>query len=151
MAAYATQADFASLGLLPKVTATIASADIDAALEAASRVVDSYIGSRYDLPLTNYDKSVTIATCKIAAYDLLSRRGFAAGAADSENVRQRYEDAIGWCKDVAKGLALPSVVATTDQTKPSAYNPQSAPFVRSLQYSDSDSSPISAKPKPRGW
>lgn len=150
MAAYATQADFASLGLPTKATASIASGDIDAALEAASRYVDSYIGSRYDLPLVTVDKSVTIAVCQIAAYRLLARRGFAAGAADAEVVRQQYEDALGWCKDVAKGLALPGSTTTTDQSKPPV-DPQHQPYVRSLQYDSTTGLPTSAKPTPRGW
>jgi phage gp36-like protein len=150
MAAYATQADFAQLGLPAKATTGIAYADIDAALEVASRQVDSYIGSRYDLPLVSFDMSVTIAVCSIAAYNLLSRRGFAAGAADAEIVRQRYEDALGWCKDVARGLALPGVTTTTDQTKPPV-NPQLAPFSIQSSVDPSDGSFVVGAPTPRGW
>lgn len=150
MAAYATQADFASLGLPAKATAGIASGDIDTALEAASRQVDSYIGSRYDLPLVSFDQSVTIAVCSIAAYNLLARRGFAAGASDAENVRQRYEDAIGWCKDVARGLALPGVTTTAGAAS-AAVDPQNAPFVIQATVSNADGSFILGPPIPRGW
>lgn len=150
MAAYATQADFASLGLPSKATAGIASGDLDAALETASRQVDSYIGSRYDLPLVSFDKSVTIAVCSIAAYNLLARRGFAAGAADAENVRQRYEDAIGWCKDVARGLALPGVTTTTGAAS-AAVDSQNAPFVVQTTINQSDGSFLVGPPTSRGW
>ncbi len=150
MAAYATQSDFASLGLPAKATTGIVSGDIDAALETASRQVDSYIGSRYDLPLVSFDKSVTMAVCSIAAYNLLSRRGFAAGAADAEIVRQRFEDAIGWCKDVARGLALPGVTTTTDQTKPPV-DAQNAPFVVQATTDPCDGSFVVGASTSRGW
>jgi len=150
VAAYATQADFASLGLPAKATAGIPSGDIDAALEAASRVVDSYIGSRYDLPLVTFDKSVTMAVCKIAAYELLSRRGFAAGSADSENVQKRYDQAVAWCRDVARGLALPAVTTTTDQTKPPV-DPQNAPFVRQRTVDPTTGDVTVGTPSTRGW
>ena len=150
MAAYATQADFQSLGLPAKATAGIPSGDIDAALEAASRVVDSYIGSRYDLPLATYDKSVTIAACKIAAYELLSRRGFAAGTADAENVQKRYDQAISWCRDVARGIALPGPVTTTDQAKPPV-DPQNAPFVQQRTGDQTTGDVTIGTPSSRGW
>ena len=149
MAAYATQTDFASLGLPAKATAGMVGTDIDAALEAASRQVDSYIGSRYDLPLVTFDKSVTIAVCKIAAWDLLSRRGFSAGAADGNVVRQRYEDAMVWCKDVARGRALPGVPTTTSTANIPA--PQNAPFVVQATTSDDDGSFIVGPALGRGW
>jgi phage gp36-like protein len=150
VAAYATQTDFAALGLASKATASVSSSDVDAALEAASRVVDSYIGSRFDLPLVLWDGSVTQAVVAIATYRILARRGYAAGTPESDVIRQGYEDAIAWCKDVAKGLALPSVTTTTDQSKP-PIDPQAQPYVRSLQYSSTDGSAISARPVPRGW
>jgi phage gp36-like protein len=148
--AYATQADFASLGLPSKATAGVATTDIDAALEAASRVVDSYIGSRYDLPLVTFDKSVTLAVCKIAAYELLSRRGFAAGAADAEGVTRRYEQAIAWCRDVARGLALPGTTTTTDQSKPPV-DPQNQPYVLQPQTDSTTGTVMAATPTSRGW
>jgi phage gp36-like protein len=150
MAAYATAADFASLGLPTKATASVSAGDIDAALEAASRVVDSYIGSRYDLPLITYDKSVTMAVCKIAAFELLSRRGFAAGATDATTLELRYNQALQWCRDVARGLALPAPKSTTDATKPPV-DPNNAPFVRQPQVSTASGTVTTGVPNLRGW
>ncbi len=149
MAAYATAADFAALGLPAKATAGMPSADIAAALEAASRVVDSYIGSRYDLPLATFDASVTMAVCKIAAYELLSRRGFAAGVGDAEQVKERYDQAIAWCRDVARGLALPAPNTTTDQSKPPV-DPQKQPYVMQ-QSVDASGNVTIGPPSSRGW
>lgn len=150
MAAYATQSDFASLGLPAKATAGIPSFDIDAALEAASRVVDSYIGSRYTLPLVTYDKAVTIAVCKIAAYELLSRRGFAAGVADGDMVERRYDQAMAWCRDVARGLALPGPPTTTDAVQPTV-NVQEAPFVQQRSVDPETGDVTVGTPSSRGW
>ena len=149
MTAYATLSDFANFGLPAKATAGIASATITAALESASRVVDSYIGTRYDLPLVSFDASVTMAACKIAAYELLATRGFAAGTPDAENVEKRYATAISWCRDVATGKATPSVITVTDQSKPPV-DPQNAPFVASNQ-AQSDGTFVVTTPTSRGW
>lgn len=77
---------------------------IDLAIDSASRLVDSYIGSVYSLPLEAVGRDVARATAVIAAYDLLSVRGFnpATPGAD-ENFRLRYEDAIAWLDKVRKG------------------------------------------------
>lgn len=150
MAAYATAQDFSQLGLPAKALAGVSAGDVDAMLESASRVVDSYIGSRYTLPLVTYDKSVTIAVCKIAAYELLSRRGFAAGAADAEQVEKRYQQALTWCRDVARGLALPAPPTTTDATKPPV-NPNAAPYVQQRSVDATTGDVTIGTPSTRGW
>lgn len=132
MAAYATMEDLTTLGVPAKALASMAAADITRAITAASGVVDSYIGSRYNLPLVRWDASVSAATAKIAAYTLLTTRGYSAGTQDSEQFRLGYTDAIAWCKDVAKGLATPSVVETADSTA-ETINRQAAPFVLSSE------------------
>lgn len=134
---YATTADLTSLGLPAKALAGIGTPAQEAALEAASRVVDSYVGSRYDLPLVSVGSDIKDAVCTIAAVNLMSVRGFAAGVEDAEVLMTRKKDAMTWLRDVAKGLATPSVIDTTDQTKPPT-NPQRAPFTAAIT-------------TPRGW
>lgn len=147
MAAYATYADLVAQGLPEKALQAIGVPKVDAALEAASRVVDSYIGSRYDLPLVTWDASVTLATVKIAALNLLQGRGFAAGVQDAETLQRGHDQAITWCRDVARGLATPSVVETTDATKPPV-DPQNAPFVRQAPQGNATRPTSSSR---RGW
>jgi hypothetical protein len=147
MAAYATQADLVALGLPQKALATIGVPAVDAALESASRIIDSYIGSRYDLPLKTWDASVVQATVKVAALTLMQGRGFAPGVVDADNLQRGYDQAIAWCRDVARGLATPSVVDTTDQTKPPV-DPQNAPFVRQAPQGSATAPTSSSR---RGW
>lgn len=134
---YATTGDLTTLGLPAKALAGIAVPAQEAALEAASRVVDSYIGSRYDLPLIGVGSDIKEAVCAIAAVNLMSVRGFAAGVEDAEALMTRKKDAMTWLRDVAKGLATPSVIDTTDQSKPPV-DPQRAPFTKTIT-------------TPRGW
>lgn len=148
MAAYATIDDLVSLGLPEKALASIGVAKVDAALEAASRIVDSYIGSRYDLPLITWDAAVTQATVQIAALTLMRNRGFSAGVSDSEQLQKGHDAALTWCRDVARGLATPSITGTTDATKPVPTDPRSSPFVLQAPSGEATSAGPSSR---RGW
>ena len=74
---------------------------VAAALEEASGKVDSYCRGRYQTPL-QADDDVVGLTLDIAVYLLFSRR---RNAKMAETVRQRYEDAINFLKDVAASRA----------------------------------------------
>lgn len=122
MAAYVEEADFAGMGLPQRLVDSLDAGVLAAALENASRTVDSYIGARYRMPIAAWGNDIEKCVCDLAAYSIMQRRGFAPGAGDAEQLRQRYEDAIGWLKDVARGVASPfgiqqaSVTDSTDQT-----------------------------------
>lgn len=70
--------------------------EVDAALVEASSVADSYL-ARW-LPLPSVPKAVARAVIDIAVHEL-------AGDRETENQRQRYEDAIAWLRDIAAGKA----------------------------------------------
>jgi phage gp36-like protein len=71
-----------------------------AALKASTADLDSYLKSAgYALPLTTPFPPVLIDRCVNIARYKLDRNSA------REEVRQRYLDAIFWCKDLAKGLA----------------------------------------------
>ena len=112
MSQYALPADFTALGLPAEAFASIEATTVTQALISASAVVDSYLRSRYQLPIVSSSPDLTRVTVAIAVYDLLSRRGFNPDGSD-ENVRLRYNDAIGWLKDVAAGRASPDLVDST--------------------------------------
>lgn len=77
-----------------------------AALDDASAEADSYIGARYDIPVTTSPRLVQV-TCAIARYRLHEDRA-------TEQIRQDYEDAVKWLRDVAAGKAtLPAVSSGT--------------------------------------
>lgn len=106
MAAYATTSDLYRLALRRTALEGIPQADQERALEAASRLADSYLQARYRLPLTAWGDDLRRAVAVIAAYDLLAGRGFAPEGVD-EHIRLRYEDAITWLRDVSRGAATP--------------------------------------------
>lgn len=100
---YATEADIVSTygqRQLELVAQTASPGGINRALIDASALADSYISRRYSVPLAvppPYLKGVVI---DIALYKLAM-----SGMARTEEHRVRYEDAIGFLKDVAAGRA----------------------------------------------
>jgi phage gp36-like protein len=121
--AYAIQTDLVPLRMtnteLIQLTDDDGAADavnvdiVTAALEEASGKVDSYCRSRYATPLQQSD-DVKGLTLDLAVYLLFSRR---REMTVGESVRQRYEDAISFLKDVAAGKAqLDQPAGTTPQT-----------------------------------
>lgn len=73
---------------------------VERALEDASSEIDSYVGSVYKLPL-NPVPGIVITYCGIIA---LYRMSLETGSYTEEK-RKRYDDAIRWLRDVAKGVA----------------------------------------------
>lgn len=73
---------------------------VERALEDASSEIDSYIGAVYKLPL-NPIPGIVITYCGIIALYRMSLET----ASYTEEKRKRYEDAIRWLRDVAKGVA----------------------------------------------
>lgn len=120
--AYAAQSDLVPLRMtqddLVQLTDDDNSGNIDAAvvtaaLEEASGKVDSYCRSRYATPLQQSD-DVKGLTLDIGVYLLFSRR---REMTVGETVRQRYEDAISFLKDLATGKAqLDQPAGATPQT-----------------------------------
>lgn len=103
---YATLEDLTRLGLPERALAGIPQEALEAALEGASRLADSYLQARYRLPLSAWGADLRRAVAILAAYDILSVRGFAPEGPD-EHLRLRAEDAIRWLEGVAKGLITP--------------------------------------------
>lgn len=118
---YASQTDLAQLGLAPGALQNVTGTVQDAALLAASALADSYLESRYKLPLTSWGKDLSRIVCFIAAYDILTSRGYSPQSPD-DHIRQRYIDALAWLQEVSRGTQSPSQIAdssVTTQTGPS--------------------------------
>jgi phage gp36-like protein len=90
--------------------APAATANADAvakAIQDAQAVVDSYLGTKYAVPLADpVPELVEAATATIALYKL-------AEGAVTDEIRRNFEDAVAWLKDVAAGRA---VVVISDPT-----------------------------------
>ncbi|MCC6213734.1 MAG: DUF1320 family protein [Polyangiaceae bacterium] len=113
--AYATTADFAELGLPGQATADWPGTSVEAALDAASARVDSYLRKRYGVPIPAPGADLVETTCALAAWTVLCTRGFDPMRPGDQSVRQRYEDAVAWLEAVAAGKVEP-VDAADDAT-----------------------------------
>lgn len=103
MSQYATSAEFALIGL-PPIALSGFTGDVDAHLTAASGVVDSYLRGRYRLPLSSpYPQEIIHVVCNLAAYSVLSIRGFDPTNGQDANYRMKYDDAMAWLERVAGG------------------------------------------------
>lgn len=119
--AYATQDDLVPLRLTDAELVQLTQDDktqsdanwdvVTGALEEASGKIDSYCRARYATPLQASD-SLKGLTLDITVYLLFSRR---RNAKLSETIRQRYEDAIAFLKDISTfkaSLDQPATAAT---------------------------------------
>jgi len=109
---YATATDLANFGLNPISTENVDPASINAQLEAASRFMDSYFRARYSLPLTNWDTSVRMNCCYVAARNILVARGYSPDAGPDVIEQQRYDQAVAWLEGVERQRIHPSVTET---------------------------------------
>ena len=115
----------------------------NAALSDASDIADSYLRGRYSLPLIAWGSELTQAVCRIAAYNLLSVRGYNPGASADVNIRDRYVDAIDWLNKVQRQAVHPNVTPQPNQTP--NFN---QPFVTSFSVI---STATGQKAPQRGW
>jgi len=116
MAAYTTYEQLASLfGSAEMLELTDRDRDgtpdiltYQAAIEAAGAEIDSYLATRYDVPI---DAPVPAIIGQVAS-DIVRYRLYDDAA--PEEVRQRYEDARRWLQDAAKGLVCVNVVPPSE-------------------------------------
>lgn len=80
-------------GIIDSDVVTRAIADADAE-------IDSYCGTKYDVPFSTTPVMIRKLSVDIAIYNLYGRR---QGAPDDR--KERYDDAISFLKDIAKGIA----------------------------------------------
>lgn len=106
---YCTVADLASYGVSAVALAPIDPAVQQAACDAASAVVDSFLRDRFKLPLSRWGVDLTQKTAILAVYDLLVVRGYNPSAGADVNLRLRYEDTMTWLLHVARQEVQPDV------------------------------------------
>lgn len=97
-----------------------AAAIADACAQASSEA-DSYIGARFPVPVAPAPRALQIHVINMAVHHL-------AATADrmTEQIRQRYEDAIGWLKDIAAGRASLGTADAGISAAGEGYNPDDA-------------------------
>lgn len=84
-------------------------AKVDRALDDAAALIDGYIGQRFPLPLSPVPAVLKNLSIDIAVYRLATDAGLLA-----EDMRRRYDDALAFLRDVAKGIATLPVPRLTE-------------------------------------
>lgn len=113
MASYATRADIEKYGVAPEIIVDVSNDDVDAVLEAVSRVADSYLSNRYALPLVSWGTDLTINVCEIASFRLLiAQKLLAPMTNDYEVWSDRATAATRWLEGVTKGNICPTGVVS---------------------------------------
>lgn len=109
MSAYCTDADLARLGVRAAATAGLAAEDLEAAREAASRTIDSYLPAKFAPPLTTWGADVSRVAAILAAWDVLCvQKGINPETPAGRLWEIRYQQAIGWLEGVRDGSIVPS-------------------------------------------
>ena len=70
------------------------------AIADADAEIDSYCGTKYDVPFSTVPVMIRKMSVDIAIYNLYARRRGAP-----EDRKERYDDAISFLKDISKGIA----------------------------------------------
>lgn len=94
---YATENDL--LTRFAGGTAQAGDEAIGLALADATALIDTYLCKRYTLPFVEVPNIITKLCVDLACYGLSSAAEYI-----TEDIRKRYEDAIGTLKDIAKGV-----------------------------------------------
>lgn len=100
MAAYATKADLANLGVANEALGNISDAQIDAVCESRSRFADGYfLAGGYEVPdggFLVFGTDLTWAVSQLSCYDLVSNLGYTTDKGNQDNLRKRHDDALAW-------------------------------------------------------
>ena len=79
-----------------------ADAVCDGQIERAENMLDSYLQGRYTVPLTTVPAVIQDAVAELAAWYLISRRGYDENGSD-KSVKITYDDRIKWLQQVNQG------------------------------------------------
>jgi len=116
---YITNVELGQLSTMKEsILATLDSTVVDQAILSASVQADTYLAARYTLPLVAWGFDLREHVAAIAAFRLWSQIGYNQ-TADNDDIRQRYQDAIGWLESTSENRLHPSI---TDTVPPLAEN-----------------------------
>lgn len=123
---YITDAELLAMGVPTAALTAVAVGTRDTARKAASDKASSYIKKRFTLPLLAWGEDMKRAVAHLASYDLMSYRGLDPASESGVLIIKRYDDAVLWLRDVAKGVVEP-----TDILDSTAEVDEQAPLVSS--------------------
>lgn len=108
---YCTPEDVRTLSIPAASMRDLPIVDLAQACLAATDEAASYLGSSFDMPLTEWGVALRMHTSNMAAYHALKRRGYDPNS--NESIRLGYTDALDWLKRGAKGDA--SIIDTSPE------------------------------------
>ncbi|ASX25874.1 gp436 family protein [Candidatus Williamhamiltonella defendens] len=85
---------------------------VEHALSDASGLMDSYLSTRYALPLMHFPDLLKRLCVDIAVYWLARD-----GGGTTEEKRQRYEDAVAWLERLAQGKTELHITGSESETQ----------------------------------
>ncbi len=129
---YATTTDLTRFGLPSAALTGVSSTTQEEAISAASALADSYMRSRYSVPLSAYGDDLSQCVCALAAETLLTSRGLDPSRANGDVIGARADNARAWLRDVAMGRAAVSGGVTTPAPSVQA-RASTAPTTRSSE------------------
>jgi phage gp36-like protein len=106
---YCSSADLSQYGIRAEALGNIDASILQVNIAAASDVIDSYLRSRFTLPLLAWGSDITAACAGIAVYKILKVRGFNSARASDEVIKDAYDEAIKWLVDISNERAMPNV------------------------------------------
>jgi len=110
----ATPTQFAIYGL-PAVATADFSGNVQDYLDASFGELNTYLRSRYSLPFSaTVPIELVKAECVLAAYDLLSVRGFDPENGADSNIILRYKKTMSWLMAIAEGKVNLDIDADAD-------------------------------------
>lgn len=112
---YATVDDLTASAMSPEALKRTDPAAIEVALSQASRTADIYLGQRYALPLVSWGDDLRQIVAQIAAFRLMSRRGWNPEDRANVGMVTLYKEALATLKAVSVGNATLSVVDTSPE------------------------------------
>lgn len=128
--AYCTPTDVITYALPATALATVSPSDQTAACDAATEEANSYLRGRYALPLQSWGTDITRYTAYIAAYLMMSKRGFQPLNGADQMIRENYYRAVGapgqptgWFNQIQRQMVHPDVVQS-GVNPPAYYLPQ---------------------------
>lgn len=120
--AYSTKTDILKkitdpeLAQLTSETGVTDDAVVTECIAEADAEIDSYAGRKYAVPMSPVPDRVRNLSIDITLFKAASRRAFKLGGI-SDAIRQLYEDALSFLKDIAAGRAVIDGAVTPAENK----------------------------------
>lgn len=112
---YATHEYLMSCGVPTKALSKLQPSETSMALAQASREADIQLGCRYNLPLVEWGDDLRQIICMIAAFRLLTFRGWNPDDAVNGGIVMLYRTAMSTLANIAAGRGQLNVVETAPE------------------------------------